>query len=145
MKNKYWILIIIAAIVVVGGIYLYSTYSGEGENWIVEINENRDVMLAAECADDNYITNSADYILDIKINKIDTIEDERTYSLDIVGWIKGKPTIVPKSLSITTSSLASSEDPIFEEGKDYRVNLKKVNNQIVLVCGFRGVQELSRI
>ena len=144
MKNTYWILIIIIAIVIIGGLYLYNP-SSEGEDWIVRINENTQAMLAAECADNSYITNDADYILDMHINTIDTVGDKRTYSLDIISWIKGKPAIVPKSLAITTTSLASSEDPIFEEGKDYRLNLKNFNNNIIFVCGFRGAQELSNL
>ena len=149
MKYIPWIVgVVVLVAIIIGGFYLYSpqqeTQQPKGEDWAVELNTGADAMLFAECADDEYIENDANYILDIKINEIDLVGDKKEYSLDIVGWLKGKPSIVPSSLTITTPAALSSEDPVFEEGKDYRINLKKVNDNLVFVCGFRGVKEMTR-
>lgn len=99
-------------------------------------------MLSKECLDDNYISENAGYIVDIKIKEINSEDDETTYLFEIVSWIKGE---IP-SLEITRTSSQESEDqPSFEKGKSYRLYLNKVDDNVVFVCGFRGVKDLYEV
>ena len=145
MKKAKWIIGVIVLIVVVGIFYISYNKQVVGDDWVVELTTGADAMLAAECADEEFILNDADYILDIRIKEISGLGDEKQHSLDIEGWIKGEPAVFPNTLTIKTTAIVSSADPVFEEGKDYRINLKRFNNKIIFVCGSAGVKEMQRI
>lgn len=121
-------------------------------------------LLAAECADESYITEKADYIIEGTVEKVESKwSEERTLfpyihgtiiftytDLEIERYIKGEPFTEDKLRIVTPGgemgeneiSLAVEDQPIFHEGKKVRIYFQEENGEFSIVCGFCGVKEI---
>ena len=110
-------------------------------------------MLIAECADKSYITQTADYIIEGTVEKVESRWNEEgtgifTYTeLAIEKYVKGAP-FAENKIQIVTPGGAVGEisqwvedQPIFHEGKRVRIYLEEVNGEFYIVCGQFGVEE----
>lgn len=112
-----------------------------------------------ECGDTNYLGNSADYILEGKVEKLESklVEDEYGFNgrsvytfntLKIEKYIKGNP-LSENTVQIVTfggtaegMNQSSANEPNFIEGTWVRVYLREKNGSFSLVCALMGVEEL---
>jgi len=110
-------------------------------------------MLIAECADKSYITQTADYIIEGTVEKVESRWNQErtgifTYTeLAIEKCVKGAP-FAENKIQIVTPGGAVGEisqwvedQPIFHEGKRVRIYLEEVNGEFYIVCGQFGVEE----
>ena len=110
-------------------------------------------MLIAECADKSYITQTADYIIEGTVEKVESRWNEEgtgifTYTeLAVEKYVKGAP-FAENKIQIVTPGGAVGEisqwvedQPIFHEGKRVRIYLEEVNGEFYIVCGQFGVEE----
>jgi len=110
-------------------------------------------MLIKECTDKSYITQTADYIVDGTVEKVESRWNEGrtgifTYTdLRIENYVKGTPfaenelQIVTPGGTVGTITQAVEDQPIFHEGKKVRIYFQGVNGQFSIVCGPFGVEE----
>jgi len=110
-------------------------------------------MLIAECADKSYITQTADYIIEGTVEKIESRwNEERTGIFTYTGmaiekYIKGTPfaenmlQIVTPGGTVGGITQAVEDQPIFHEGKKVRIYFQEVSGEYVIVCGQFGVEE----
>ncbi|TRZ95549.1 MAG: hypothetical protein D4R82_02050 [Dehalococcoidia bacterium] len=111
-------------------------------------------MLVKECADKSYITETADYIIEGTVEKVESRWNEErtsifTYTdLTIERYVKGIP-FTENKLQIVTSggtvgeiSQVVEDQPIFHEGKKVRIYFKEVNGGFFIVCAQFGVEEI---
>ena len=112
-------------------------------------------MLIAECQDRNYIVKTADYIIEGKVERVESRWNEEqtsilTYTdLSIVKYVKGTPfaetalQIVTPGGTVGTISQWVEDQPIFHEGKSVRIYFQKVNGEFSIVCARFGVEEIT--
>jgi hypothetical protein len=110
-------------------------------------------MLIQECTDQSYIAQTADYIIEGTVEKVESRWNEDrsgifTYSdLTIDTYVKGAPfpgnklQIVTPGGTVGDITQAVEDQPIFHEGKKVNVYLQDVDGQYVIVCGRFGIQE----
>jgi hypothetical protein len=110
-------------------------------------------MLIKECTDKSYITQTADYIVDGTVEKVESKWNEErtsivTYTdLRIENYVKGAPftenmlQIVTPGGTVGEVSQWVEDQPIFHEGKKVRIYFQKVSGEYVIVCGQFGVEE----
>jgi len=111
-------------------------------------------MLIAECGDKSYISNTADYIIEGTIEKVESRWDEGKTSilayadLSIEKYIKGNPFRVESLLIVTPGGTVGEisqwveDQPIFHEGKKVRIYFQEINGEFSIVCGQFGVEEI---
>lgn len=149
--------ILIVILIVVGiGLFIFikpAATSTSKEEIIVKQSGGAG-MLIAECADKNYITEAADYIIEGLIEKVESKwNKERTSiytytSLVIESYIKGTPftedeiQIVTLGGTVEEISLWVEDQPIFHEGKRVRVYFEKEGEEFSIVCAQMGVEEI---
>ncbi len=110
-------------------------------------------MLIQECTDKSYITQTADYIVEGTVEKVESRWNEArtgifTYTdLRIENYVKGTPfnentlQIVTPGGTVGEISQAVEDQPIFHEGKKVRIYFQAVNGEFSIVCGQFGVEE----
>ena len=96
--------------------------------------------------DREYIRNTADYVVNVKVNNIEIDENERTFIFEFVNFEKGELDYTPKIIEITNAYNPGIEDDSpfqkFEEGKHYKIYLEKNEGEIDFVCHIEGIEEL---
>jgi hypothetical protein len=110
-------------------------------------------MLIKECSDKSYITQTADYIVEGTVEKVESKWNEErtgifTYTdLRIENYVKGTP-FAQNELQIVTPggtvggiTQAVEDQPIFHEGKKVRIYFEEVNGGFSIVCAQFGVEE----
>jgi hypothetical protein len=110
-------------------------------------------MLIAECADKSYITQTADYIIEGTVEKVESRWNQEgtgifTYTeLTIEKYVKGAPFAENKLQIVTPGGTVGEisqwveDQPIFHEGKKVRIYFEEVNKEFLIVCGQFGVEE----
>lgn len=110
--------------------------------------------LIAQCADRAYITQTADYIVEGTVVKVESQWNEArtsiyTYTyLRIDSYVKGAPfaqnemQIVTPGGTVGDITQVVEDQPIFHQGKKVRIYLEEVNGQYVILCGPNGVEEM---
>ena len=109
-------------------------------------------MLIKECTDKSYITQTADYIVEGTVEKVESQWNESrtsifTYTdLKIENYVKGAP-FAENNLQIVTPGGTVGEisqwvedQPIFHEGKKVRIYFQEVNGEFFIVCSQFGVE-----
>ena len=111
-------------------------------------------LLIAECADKSYITETADYIIEGIVEKVESKWNEErtsifTYTdLKIVKYVKGAPFTEDKLQIVTPGGivgeigLAVEDQPIFHEGKKVRIYFQETSGEFSIVCAQFGVEEI---
>jgi hypothetical protein len=110
-------------------------------------------MLISECSDKSYITETADYIVEGTVERVESRWNEGrtgifTYTdLSIENYVKGAP-FAENTLQIVTPGGTVGEitqwvedQPIFHEGKKVRIYFEEVSGEFSIVCGQFGVEE----
>lgn len=110
-------------------------------------------MLIKECTDKSYITQTADYIVEGTVEKVESKWNEGrtgifTYTdLRIENYVKGTPfaenmlQIVTPGGTVGEITQAVEDQPILHEGKKVRIYFQEVNGEFSIVCGPFGVEE----
>lgn len=109
--------------------------------------------LIAECADRNYISNTANYIIEGTVKKVESRMEEGgnvfTYTdLAVEKYVKGAPfgdnmlQIVTPGGTVGDIGQWVEDQPIFHEGKKVRIYFIKTNGQFSIVCAQFGVEEI---
>jgi hypothetical protein len=110
-------------------------------------------MLIAECADKSYITQTADYIIEGTVEKVESRWNQEetgifTYTeLTIEKYVKGAPFAESKIQIVTPGGTVGEisqwveDQPIFHEGKRVRIYFEEVNGEFLIICGQFGVVE----
>ena len=111
-------------------------------------------VLVAECGNRSYISNTADYIIEGKVGKVESKWNEGrtsilTYSeVSIEKCIKGAPFTANRLQIVTPGGTVGEvsqwveDQPIFYEGKRVRIYLKEANGEFSIICGQFGVEEI---
>ena len=112
-------------------------------------------ILIAECRDRNYISHTADYIIEGTVEKVESRWNEGktsifTYTdLSIQKYIKGTPfdenklQIVTPGGTVGEISQWVEDQPIFHQGKIVRIYFQEINGEFSIVCAQFGVEELG--
>jgi hypothetical protein len=110
-------------------------------------------LLIKECSDSSYITQTADYIVEGTVEKVESTWDEAktgifTYTdLRIENYVKGAPfegdeiQIVTPGGTVGDISQWVEDQPILHEGTKVRIYFEQENGEYAIVCGHFGVQE----
>ncbi|MCJ7654880.1 MAG: hypothetical protein MUO97_06195 [Dehalococcoidia bacterium] len=133
--------------------------SGEGavvpspEGQIVVRQSGGAAMLIAECADEAYRTEKADYIIEGTVEKVESRWNQErtgifTYTeLTIEKYVKGAPFAENKLQIVTPGGTVGEvsqwveDQPIFHEGKKVRIYFEVVTGEFFIVCAQFGVEE----
>lgn len=115
-------------------------------------------LLIGECEDRNYINNTADYIIEGTVDKVESKEEKIgegksifTYTdLTIEKYVKGTPfesnKLQIKTDGGTVGEIAqwTEDQPIFQQGKKVRIYFKKeTNGEFWIICGGFGVENIG--
>lgn len=158
MKNQKLLYGILIVVVVVGiGLFILSkpTTTPTTKGQIIVKQSGGAGLLISECGDRNYISNTADYIIEGTVEKVESKWNEErtsifTYSdLTIEKYVKGTP-FTENKLQIVTPGGTVGEisqwvenQPIFHEGKRVRIYFQKTNGEFSIVCAQMGVEEIT--
>lgn len=176
MKSKK----IIHAIVIIVALFEIWFYLGTGYLWpalyypadgairpVTVMQSGGSSLLAADCADKNYIENASDYIIEGLVENAESRWNEKrtdilTYTdLKIENYIKGTPfeestneklKVVATHLTIITPGGCAGDicqevedQPTLHKGKTARIYFnQEVDRQLNIVCGNMGVEDLHR-
>jgi len=111
-------------------------------------------LLIEECADRDYINETADYIIEGTVEKVESKWNEEntsifTYTtLLIEKYVKGTPSeddrlqIITPGGTVGEVSQWVEDQPIFHEGKKVRIYFEKTNGDYSIVCAQFGVEEI---
>ncbi|MCK4529404.1 eight-cysteine-cluster domain-containing protein [candidate division WOR-3 bacterium] len=169
MKNKKLLFgILVIVIVAIAGVSLfYHLNNGEftiawkspfikgGEDWQPAVDKTKEKInvgieagpIARECYNKSYLIETADYIIEGTIEKVEEKRDMETgiYSyayLTIEDYIKGKP-LPANKLQINVSVRAPYNFTSYE-GKKVRIYLRRWSKgDIRIFCGNYGVEEIK--
>jgi hypothetical protein len=110
-------------------------------------------MLTAVCADKSYITQTADYIIEGTVEKVESRWNQEgtgifTHTeLAVEKYVKGASftqtniQIVTPGGTVGETSQWVEDQPLFHVGKKVRIYFKEVNEEFLIVCGQFGVEE----
>jgi len=110
-------------------------------------------MLIAECADNSYINQTADYIIEGTVEKVESRWNQEktgifTYTeMTIEKYVKGAPFAENKIQIVTPGGTVGEisqwveDQPIFHEGKKVSIYFEEVNGEFLIICGQFGVVE----
>jgi hypothetical protein len=141
----------ILAILLIGLFACFNKPPSEGQ--IIVRQSGGAGMLIAECADKAYITQTADYIIEGTVEKVESSWNPEgtsifTYTeLSIEKYVKGTPFAQNKLQIVTPGGTVGEisqwveDQPIFHEGKRVRIYFEEVNGEFVIVCSQFGVEE----
>jgi hypothetical protein len=159
MKNRevtYAALIVfILAILLIGSFACLtkSTVPPQLEGQVIVKQSGGAAMLIAECADKSYITQTADYIIEGTVEKVESRWNQErtgifTYTeLAIEKYVKGAPFAENKLQIVTPGGTVGEisqwveDQPIFHEGKGVRIYFEEVSGEFFIICGQFGVEE----
>ncbi len=149
MKNKKLFYgILIALIIFVGiGLFMLSKHATipTSESQIIVKQSGGQDLLIAECSDKNYLSNTAEYIIEGTAEKVE-IKGTFTYTyLKINNYVKGAP-LAEDKLQIVThggNGLFVEDQAIFYEGKEVRIYFQEEDGEFSIMCGIMGVEEIS--
>jgi len=122
------------------------------QNKIIIKQSGGAAALVMECGDKNYVTKTADYIIEGTVEKVESRYNKEktlifTYSdLLIEKYIKGKPFAENKIQIITPGGTVGGiaqlveDQPIFHEGKKVIVYFLERNGEFEIICGSQGVE-----
>ena len=111
--------------------------------------------LIIECQDKDYLSDTAEYIVEGKITNVESRwnEDQTgifTYSnLTADLYIKGSPLstnnfqVVTPGGTVGDITQAVEDQPIFHEGRRVRLYLEMLNGEFSIICGRFGVEDLD--
>ena len=111
-------------------------------------------ILIAECGDTNYISNTADYIIEGTVINVESKWNEGrssvfTYTdLSIEKYIKGTPFTEDKLQVVTPGGTVGEisqwveDQPIFHEDIKVRIYFRERNGEFSIVCARFGVEEI---
>lgn len=160
MANKkllYGILFVVIAIVGIG-LFVYlskPTITPSPEGKIIIKQSGGAGLLIAECADKSYITETADYIIEGTVEKVESKWNEErtsifTYAdLKIEKYVKGTLVAKDKLQIVTPGGIVGEinqwveDQPIFHEGKRVRIYSQETNGEFSIVCAQMGVEEIT--
>lgn len=158
MENKklfYGILVVVIAIVGVSLFMLSKpTPTPTLENQIIVKQSGGAGLLIAECANISYITDTANYIIEGTVEKVESRWNEErtsifTYTdLRIEKYVKGTPFTEDKLQIVTPGGTVGEisqqveDQPIFHEGKKVRIYFQETNGEFSIVCAQMGVEEI---
>jgi hypothetical protein len=123
------------------------------EGQIVVKQSGGAAMLIAECADEAYRTEKADYIIEGTVEKVESRWNQErtsifTYTdLRIEKYVKGASFAQSKLQIVTPGGTVGEigqwveDQPIFHEGKKVRIYFEEVNGEFFIVCARFGVEE----
>lgn len=112
-------------------------------------------MLIAECADKNYISKTADYILEGVVGTVESKWNKERTSIFtytdflIEKYVKGDEFAENKLQIVTPGGCADEiceaveDQPIFHEGKKARLYFQKTDGEFSIVCAQFGVESLD--
>ena len=112
-------------------------------------------MLMAECKDRNYISDTADYIIEGAVRKVENKWNKEktvifTYSdLVIENILKGLPFAENKLQIVTPGGCVEGicmeveNQPISHMGKRVRIYVKETDEEFLIICGQLGVEEIQ--
>jgi hypothetical protein len=159
MKNReitYAALIIFILAILLIGLFAClnkPTAAPPSESQVIVRQSGGAAMLIAECADNSYINQTADYIIEGTVEKVESRWNQEktgifTYTeMTIEKYVKGAP-FAENKIQIVTPGGAVGEisqwvedQPIFHEGKKVRIYFEEVNKEFLIVCGQFGVEE----
>ena len=96
--------------------------------------------------DREYISNSADYIVNVKVDNIEIKEGERTFIFEFINFEKEELDYVPQTIKITNAYNPGIEDDSpfqkFEEDKYYKLFLEESDGEIDFICHMEGIEEI---
>lgn len=156
------VIVLILAALLVLGFFTWQRLEGTKEGAKIEKEETTIVvkqsggaaMLIAECADQSYIAEIADYIIEGTVEKVESKWNEEktsifTYTeLSIEKYIKGTPLaaklqIITPGGTVGEVSQLVEDEPIFNQGKAVRISLQETNGVFSIVCGDSGISEVG--
>jgi hypothetical protein len=159
MKNRettYAVLIVfILTILLIGLLSCLNkpTVAPPSEGQVIVEQSSRAAMLIAECADKSYITQTADYIIEGTVERVESRWNQErtgifTYTeLIIEKYVKGKPFTENKLQIVTPGGTVGEisqwmeDQPIFHEGNRVRIYFENANGEFFIACGQFGVEE----
>ncbi len=112
-------------------------------------------LLIAECQDKQYIINTADYIVEGMVERVESNwnEDKSAIlthtNLSIEKYVKGAPfaenelQIVTPGGTVGDITQVVEDQSIFHEGKRVRIYFQEVDGEFHIVCAQFGVEELG--
>ena len=111
-------------------------------------------QIVAECRDRNYVSNTADYIIEGTVEKVESKWNEEktsifTYTnISIEKYVKGAPFTENKLQIVTPGGTVGEtgqwveDQPIFHKGKKVRIYFQEINGEFSIVCANSGVEEI---
>ncbi len=151
MRVKYLIPIMVLSIVAV----ILSGCTAPRQGQIIVKQSGGAGMLIAECGDKDYIKDTADYIIEGIVEKVESRWNKEktsilTYTdLSVQKYIKGAP-FAENTLQIVTPGGTVGEitqwvedQPIFHQGKKVRIYFQEVNGEFSIVCAQFGVEDIG--
>jgi len=111
-------------------------------------------LLIPECGDKSYITETADYIVEGVVEKVESKSNQEktsifTYTdLQIKKYVKGSPfpenslLIVTPGGTVGEITLWVEDQPIFHQDKEIRIYFQATNGEFSIVCAQFGVEEI---
>jgi len=112
-------------------------------------------LLIAECQDREYIVATADYIVEGRVERVESDWNEDRSAilthtdLSIERYVKGAPfaenelQIVTPGGTVGDITQVVEDQPIFREGKRVRLYFQEVDGEFHIVCAQFGVEELG--
>ena len=112
-------------------------------------------LLIADCQDRQYIIDTSDYIVEGRVDKVESSWNEDRSAivtcsdLAIEKYVKGAP-LVGDRLQIVTPggtvggiTQAVEDQPVLHEGKKVRIYFQEVDGGFYIVCARFGVEDLD--
>ena len=112
-------------------------------------------LLIAECQDRQYISSTADYIVEGTVQGVESKWNEDntsilTYTdLSIEKYVKGAPfahdrlQIITPGGTVDDITQVVEDQPIFHEGKRVRIYFQETDGEFHIVCAQFGVEDLD--
>lgn len=165
-KLLYRLLAVAVAVLAIGLFVLPELTATPTTEGTIVVNQSggAGTLVAAECLNESYITEKADYIIEGTVEKVESKwSEERTLfpyihgtiiftytDLKIERYIKGEPFTEDKLRIVTPGgkmgeneiSLGVEDQPIFHEGEKVRIYFREENGEFSIVCGYYGVKEI---
>ena len=160
MKNIGKILSFSLFLSIIGLIAILSACSGQTNSGtttggqIIVQGAGGAAKLIAQCGDRSYVAQSADYIIEGAVVKVESRWNEdktniNTYTnFRIDNYVKGAPfaqneiQIVTPGGTVGEITQAVEDQAIFHEGARVRIYFEEYNGRYVIVCGPMGVEEM---
>lgn len=151
VRFKYYVPILILSLVVV----LVTGCTAPRQGQIMVKQSGGAGMLIAECGDRDYIKDTADYIIEGTVEKVESRWNNEktsilTYTdLSIQKYVKGAPFAESKLQIITPGGTVGEitqwveDQPIFHRGKKVRIYFQETDGEFSIVCAQFGVEDIG--